>query len=266
MRAKHTCLVCLPLALAQACIVQEGAKPMIDLGATLASKFVHRGMTMVDKPVLQPHLAVGLPATTGGTLGIAAEGNIDLTNDTGDAWFPDGHAGRFTQIEFIADYTHKVDWLDVRLGLHNYNLPNGLEFPNGERGGTSEAFLTLSAEVLEATPYLSFHYDWDEVRDLYVRAGITESFDLTDKLSLRLDGSLGHAGKRQSSWIYGIEESGLADLRGSVILTYAYDKRTLIELGAHGSKIIDSELDRWFDDLGISANPLWLSLGISWSF
>lgn len=266
MRAIKPFVASLPLFLIPACIVQEGAKPTVDLGVTMASKFVHRGMTMVDKPVLQPSLAVGLPATTGGTLGISAEGNIDLSNDTGDAWFPNGHAGRFTQIEFLADYSHRLDWLDLRFGLHNYNLPNGLEFPNGERGGTSEVFLTLSAEVLEATPYVSFHYDWDEVRDLYVRAGITESFDLAENLSLRLDGSIGHAGKRQSSWMYGILESGLADLRGSILLSYAYDKRTLIDLGVHGSKILDSDLDRWFDDLGISASPLWFSLGVGWTF
>lgn len=43
----------------------------------------------------------------------------------------------------------------LRGGLHSYNLPNGFEFQNGERGGTTELFVSASTEVLETTSYLS---------------------------------------------------------------------------------------------------------------
>ncbi|MBL8723913.1 MAG: hypothetical protein JNK49_07700 [Planctomycetes bacterium] len=248
------------------CLVPKGAKPDVDLGLGSASKFVHRGMTMVDRPVLHPELAVGLPTRTGGTVGVAIDGNMDLYNNTGDAWFPDGHAGRFTQVEMIADYAQSFDWLSLRGGVHTYILPNGLEFVNGERGGTSEVFLTASANVLETNPYLSLHYDFDEVRDLYWRAGLSEDIPFGSGFVLRLDGSIGHAGADQSSWMYGIERSAWADLRGSAFLDYAIDPTTTLSLGAHGSLIVDSVLDQWFTDIGIDPTVYWFSLGVTWTF
>ncbi len=255
--------VCLALA---GCIVPKDSKPQVDLGVDVASKFVHRGMTQVDRPVLQPSLGVGLDTTMGGNIGLSTTGNIDLHNDTGDAWFPDGHAGRFTQIEMVADYSQKFGWLELQGGLHSYNLPNGQEFTIGERGGTNEVFLMASTEVLETTPYVSVHYDFDEVKDVYARAGITENFDLGGSFTLDLDGSIGYAGADQAAWMYGLEESGWADLRGSILLDYGYDERTTLSLGLHGSMMVDSTLESWFQDLGIDSDVFWMSLGVKWNF
>jgi hypothetical protein len=257
--------------LASACFVPQDARPTVALSTQLATRFVHRGMTLVDNPVVQPRLAVQLPTETDGDgrLGLTAEASMDLRNNTGGAWFPDGHAGRFTQIEMIADYQRTFGDVTVRAGLHNYNLPNGLEFPNGERGGTSEVFAVASTEFLDATPYVAWHYDFDEVRGAYYRAGVTEGFELGENLTLRLDGSLGYAGSAQSAWLYGIDESGLADLRGSAIVTWQYDARTQISVGAHGSMIVDSAIDRWFRDIapqGVDDDPIWFTIGIGWVF
>ena len=248
------------------CIVPKGTKPEVDFGIDGASRFVHRGMTLVNRPVLQPHLDVALDASTGGQLGFAANGNIDLYDNTGAAWFPDGHAGRFTQIEMVADYQHQFDWLTLRGGIHSYNLPNGQEFTNGERGGTNELFLLASANVLETTPYVSLHYDFDEVKDLYARAGLTEDFDIGSGFKLELDGSIGYAGGDQAAWMYGLEQSGWADLRGSAMLNYDWDDRTTLQLGLHASTIVDSTLDTWFDDLGIDSDVYWAWLGVNWHF
>ena len=259
-------LVCLSAA---ACLVPEDAKPEVGLLVQGASKFVHRGITNVDNPVLQPRLALALPTVHGDRIGVAVEGNMDLRNDTGGAWFPDGHAGRFTQIEAIVDYTKTFGDVTVRAGVHNYNLPNGLEFPNGERGATSEVFVLVSANVLEATPYFSWHYDFDEVRAPYYRAGITESFALSEDFTLILDGSLGYATSAQSAWLYGLDESGFADLRGKAEIAYQYDPRTTVLAGVHGSAIVDSGIDRWFRDIapqGIDDDPIWFTLGIAWAF
>jgi hypothetical protein len=223
-------------------------------------------MTLVDNPVVQPKLAVGMPTTWGDRIGVEAEASMDLRNDTGGAWFPDGHAGRFTQIEFQASYQRDLGPLRLRGGVHSYNLPNGLEFPNGERGGTTEVFVLASAEVLEANPYAIVHYDFDEVRGAYYRAGIAEDIPLGDKLALGLDGSLGYVSEAQASWMYGIGENGLADLRGEIVLKYKYDARTELRAGVHGSMIVDDTLDDWFAELGIDDDPIWFTAGVAWTF
>ena len=259
-------LLAVSSAVATGCIVPEGASPSVGLGAELASKFVHRGMTQVDRPVLQPRLSIQLPTVDEDTIQIAARGNVDLSNSTGDAWFPDGHAGRFTSIDFFADYRKTIGDVTLRGGVFNYNLPNGLEFPNGERGATTEVFAVVSANVLEATPYVSWHYDFDEVRAPYYRAGITESFDLGDGWTSVLDGSIGYATSAQSAWLYGIDESGFADLRGQAVVNWQVDPRTQLQAGVNGSAILDSTIDDWFSQLGIDDDPIWFSLGVAWAF
>ena len=121
--------------------------------------------------------------------------------------------------------------------------------------------------MLEATPYFSWHYGFDEVRAPYYRAGLTESFDLGKGFKIVLDGSIGYATSAQSSWLYGLDVSVLADLRGKAELLWDYDERTRLVAGLHGSAIMDSELDRWFNDVAVfDDDPIWFTLGVNWAF
>lgn len=253
---------------AAGCIVPENTKPDVAFGATFATRFVHRGMTLVDNPVVQPKLAIAMPTTLGegDRLSISTEASMDLRNDTGGAWFPDGHAGRFTQIEMQAAYTRRFGDVDVVGGIHSYNLPNGLEFPNGERGGTTEVFALVSTEILEATPYLSMHYDFDEVRGAYYRGGIREDIPLAEGWRIDLDGSAGYVSEAQGSWMYGLGEAGFADLRGEALLKFDADTRTQLSVGIHGSLILDGTIDRWFNELRIDDDPIWFTAGVAWTF
>jgi hypothetical protein len=261
--------LCLVSVLFAGCIVPKDAKPTVAMGATFATKFVHRGITLVDNPVVQPRLGIALPTSSGDTIRVDVEANMDLRNDTGGGWFPDGHAGRFSQIEVMASYQKRIGDFDLRAGVHNYNLPNGLEFLNGERGATSEVFLLASTTVLEATPYVSLHYDFDEVRGGYYRAGCTEAIPLGDQWSIDLDGSLGYVSEAQASWLYGLGEAGLADLRGTIALNYKYDERTTLTASANGSAMMNSVQDRWFRDIapqGIDDDPIWFTIAVGWVF
>lgn len=258
---------------ASACFVPPDVKADTSFGTTLASRFVHRGMTLVDRPVLQPKVAAELPTNWGDRVGVMVEASMDLRNNTGDAWFPDGHAGRFTQIEMQGIYRKSFGDVSVAAGVHSYNLPNGTEFrfsgAGGERGGTTEVFLLASATVLEANPYVSLHYDFDEVRGGYYRGGLREDIPVGEKWAVKLDGSLGYVSEAQSAWMYAFDQAGLADLRGEIVLEYVYDPRTRISAGVHGSMIVDDDIDEWFDSLGpdgIDDDPIWFTLGVSWTF
>jgi len=275
MNSRVAALLCFISVTASGCFIAEDAQPSVSMGGEFATKFVHRGMTQVDRPVFQPRMSIALPTTNGDTVSITALANMDLTNDNGDAWFPRGHAGRFTEIDFRAAYdTQLNDTFRLSAGLFNYNLPNGQEFatdgrggPGDERGGTNEVFATLSANILDATPYVSWHYDFDEVRGAYYRIGITESFVINDDWSIAVDGSLGYATSAQSDWLYDLDKAGWADLRGKLVVNYRYDNRTMLTGGIHASSMQKNALDEWFRDVGIpDDDPIWFSLGVNWSF
>lgn len=265
MRCRLFGTLCVSSLLTSACILPKDRHVDADFGTTLASKFVHRGQTLVDRPVLQPSLKLTAPTADGGGMRVQVDANMDLRNNTGAAWFPDGHAGRFTQIEFVGAYSRNLGGIDLEGGVHSYNLPNGLEFPLGERGGTTEVFARATSHLLEADQYVMLHYDFDEVRGAYLRAGLSEDFPLGGGFELNLDGSLGYVSEAQAAWMYGLGESGFADLRGSAELTYLYDERTVLSFGLHGSSIQDSTLRRWFvNDIKIDADPVWVSLSVVW--
>ena len=121
--------------------------------------------------------------------------------------------------------------------------------------------------MLGATPYFSWHYDFDEVHGAYYRAGVTETFEINDDWGVLLDGSLGYASAAQADWLYDLSESGLADLRGKAELFWFYDDRTRIAGAVHGSTMMNSTHDRWFVDVGIpDDDPIWFSLGVTWAF
>jgi hypothetical protein len=254
------------------CFVPENERASVAFAGQYATRFVHRGMTLVDRPVLQPKLGIGLNTVHGDRLGVEVEASMDLHDDTGAAWFPDGHAGRFTQTEFVASWQRQFGDVSVTAGLHNYIQANGIEFfgsnARGERGSTSEVFVRATGSVLEANPYLSLHYDYDEVEGTYVRGGIAEDIPLgnvLENLSLGLDGSLGYVSKEQGLWMYGIEEAGFADLRGEIVAKWQYDKRTQVRAGVHGSLILDRAIEEWFHDIGIDDDPIWFTIGVAWS-
>ena len=260
---------------AAGCIVPKDQKPTVAVGGDFETKFVHRGMTLVDNPVIKPFFGMVLPVETGDTIRVRTEAAIELRNDTGDAWFPDGHAGRATQLEAQVGYARQFGDVNLFAGVHSYNLPNGTEFVNGERGGTTEVFLIASANVLEATPYFEIHYDYDEVRGAYYRAGVAEDIPLggdvepdskQPRWKVALDGSLGYVSEAQSSWMYGFDQSGLADLRGEIELRYQSDARTVLSIGVNGSMIWDNDIDDWFTQLGIDDDPIWFSAGVLWVF
>lgn len=275
MKTRVVALLCVISITSTGCFIPEDAQASVNMGGDFATMFVHRGMINVDRGVFQPRIGVALPTTTGDTISVTALANMDLSNDNGDAWFPRGHAGRFTEIDFRAAYdTQLNDTFRLSAGLFNYNLPNGQEFaldgrggPGDERGGTNEVFATLSANILDATPYVSWHYDFDEVRGAYYRVGITESFPINDQWAIVVDGSLGYATSAQSDWLYDLDKAGWADLRGKLQVNYQWDHRTLLTGAVHGSSMQKNALDSWFNDVGIfDDDPIWFSLGVNWSF
>lgn len=265
-------LVSLALPFLTSClVVPEGAQPEIGASATLASEYNFRGMTNVEAAVLQTDMVVDLPTKVEtGQLSLRAFANWDLENDVGDAWFPDGHAGEPSQIDLHLAYSETYRGTDFTSGIVSYVLQNPDDFPkapDGERGETKEVFFHASRAVWwELVPSLALHYDFDEVEDFYGNAGVSRSFPLDEKLVADARVSLGWAGEDQSEWLYGLEESGFADLQARAGLAYLLDAHTTLRLELAGSSIVDEELRDWFDLIDVDSETIWASLGVSWAY
>lgn len=260
------------LALLPACVVPEGARPQVTYGADLATAYVHRGMTQNETGVLQPSLLVALPAKQDGRILTRAWGNVDLSDDTGDAWLPDGHGGRFSQIDFDVLYEQLLGDYVLTMGFVSYNLPNGLEFPFGERGATAEVLVEGSTVLPERfwslQPTLSIHYDVDEVDGLYLRGSLARAFRLDERWSAEVELGLGWMDENQSAWNYAQSppSSGLADLTLAGTFSYAFDEHTTGQLFAAWSDVVDSDYSEWIESLGIDDSIVWVGTGIRWTY
>ena len=245
--------------------IASGAPEQIQGSAWLATQYNNRGMPQNERGVGQLEGVVDFPTMVGGTFRTRAWGNIDLQNDVGDAWFGDGNGGKFTEVDLSGSYHELYRTFDFGFGVTSYVLPDAAFFPNGPRGSTTETFLSVGRDVRGFYPLLVLHYDFDEVDGLYANAGVSRSFGLGEKLALEGNLSLGYSDEDHSLWTYGLEESGLADLRGTASASYLSSEHTTIVLEFAASTILDSAIEDWMDDvLEIESNNVWASLGIAW--
>jgi len=267
-------LLCALLALPFFCscyIVPQDARPEIALDAAVASQFNFRGMTNVDAPVLQTEGAIDLPTKLEtGFISVKTFVNWDLENDTGDAWFPDGHAGEPSQIDVSAAYSETYRGVDFSSGIISYALQNGDDFvkaPDGERGETKEIFVSAAREtVWQLVPSLRVHYDFDEVEGWYFNLGVSRDFPINEEFLVDSRISLGYADDDQADWLYGLEDGGLADLQFRAGLLYFMDLNTTITLGLNYSTIVDDDISDWFDVIDIDPDTFWADLGVTWAY
>lgn len=260
--------------LVSSCLALEDRVPSTTWQAEAATKFVHRGMVQVDDDVLQGTFATSVPVQGEGVVGVHVFGNLDLHDDAGDAWFPGGNAGRFSEIDLTGSYARSFGEFDVTVGLSSYNVPNGEEFvlraAASPRGSTTEVFATVATEVAGFVPQLEVHYDYDEVDGFYLNGSVARGWAIDERLTLIGTVALGWSDEDMSLWAYGVPlgrgGAGLADLEGSARLTYALDEHTTLSFLVAASTIVDDDIADWFDIVEIDDSPLWASLGIGWSF
>lgn len=264
---KHS-LFLAALPIASSCVIDDGAQPHVDLDLQTASSEVIRGMVQTERGVLIPGTVVSLPAKEDGTIIVMTQGSLELSDNTGDAWRPDGHSGRFGRFDWSVLYKQSLENLLLTFGLINYNLPNGLEFPFGERGSTTELLFEASTHAWGVQPAIRFNYDVDEVEGLYLQFAVSKRLEFGDDWNLGLDLGLAWMDDEQAFWQYAQvpATSGVADLRATAKLTYAIDQHTSAELELGLSEVIDSEFREWFELLDVDPSQIWVGLGVRWSY
>jgi hypothetical protein len=260
-------LLLLALCSLPACLIPPGNPPQVALALDAATQYNHRGMPQNATGVLQPSAAITLPAIDDGLMTLSTWGNMDLQDDVGDAWYPDGNALRFSEIDYIATYSKRYGQVDARYGIHNYNIPRGDRFPFGARGATVELFGHAEYDLQNTWfPFAELRVDIDEAEGWYAFAGCAKSLPINEKLWFEAEAYASYMDSQQGFWNYALTEAGLADARLTTKLNYQYDDATQLRALLAFSTIIDSKYRDEFDDDGIDTENVWLSLGVTWSY
>jgi hypothetical protein len=260
--------LCLAALLSSACVVKPDAVPQVQLGIAAASSETLRGMVQSESPVLHTQSSIRLEAQEQGAIIVSAEGSMELSDDTGDAWRPDNQSGRFARFDWSLLYAQELEDVLLTFGVVSYNLPNGRDFLFGVRGSTTELMLEAVTNVWGVSPSLRINYDVDEVEGIYANLGVRKDIELAEKWNLDANIDLGWMDEDQASWNYGQAPaaSGFADLQVTSNLNYTLDDHTRLTFGIGISEVIDSEFQEWFDILGIDTMQTWASLGVLWSY
>ena len=262
MRVRHPLLTPLFLALPHACLAGceslRGSEPSkVTTAQTVQSAYWFRGVPRSLEAVTQGELEVLTPLATGGTLSFLTWYNLQLTNRTGDAVFPDGNGGQTTEIDLVVDYAQTFGRVALNVGGIGYTFPQVAE-------STKEAYVSGTVSALGLAHALSASYDLDRLDDYYLSYQATRAFRLDEQWSAALAVLLGYMGDGQSEGYFGTKSAGFSDLLLTGSLTYAFDANTSVFLKASGVTVPDDELSTQLEQDGLEDSGMWFTLGAAW--
>jgi hypothetical protein len=172
----------------------ERAVAQAEIGAQvdLFSSYVWRGLSLTNKPVLQPDLWISFPAGNA-SVTVGNWANIDLGqyDDPDDDISESGGLSSFNIAELnpYAEVGFPAGKATLTGGIVGYIYPNDLT--DESNGGlntdfnTWEVYAKAELDVLLA-PTLQVFYDIDKIDGAYLEASVAHSLPLGEKLTLDL--------------------------------------------------------------------------------
>jgi hypothetical protein len=172
--------------------------PKVDFDLTLNSKYVWRGMLLVDDWVAQPSVNVGV-----GNFALNVWGNYELTDET-------DHEKKFTEIDLTASYTFELGKFSIPVGVIHYL------FPNTEFNATTEVFAGVSYDWI-ISPSVTIYHDLDQAAGgNYVNLAASYSYSIPSlpkgmSMSLDLGAGVSYATSDYNNFYYGVDEGAWTD-------------------------------------------------------
>ncbi|MEN8148469.1 MAG: hypothetical protein ABFS86_01525 [Planctomycetota bacterium] len=221
---------------------------IVEVEAAVYSKYVWRGLVMVDDGVLQANVDIMWRGFT-----FTGWGNVDLTDEN-------DKKGEFSELDVIVDYEIDAGPLDLHVGAIGYFFPDA-------GGDTTELYVSAGLDVL-LSPTLTIYRDIDEVDGWYLSLSGSYSFgglfQLTEKVGLspELTASVGWADSGYNSDYYRHGDNGLADLTVGFVVPWSVLDTATVFAGAWASML----LDRTARDRSRNADNFWIGIGGSLKF
>jgi hypothetical protein len=209
------------------------AQTQLGVDAGLFSSYVWRGLTMTNKPVLQPAAYLSIPVGNAAvTLG--AWSNIDLgkyDDPADDISESGGSSGfNFSEIDPYAEVSFPVGKTTLTGGVLGYVYPNSDSAPNSSGltsdANTAEIYGKLGLDV-PLSPELSVYYDVSKVNGAYIEGALSYSLGASDNFSVDLGALAGfNAGRGipddpQSEEISNYQDDGFTHLDLSAGVPFA---------------------------------------------
>jgi hypothetical protein len=185
------------LVAALAVAAPASAQVTVGWDAAVFSSYVWRGLSLTNKPVLQPDLYLTFPV---GKASLTAGGwsSIDIGKYSGSSDISEGggtSAFNLTEFDWWAELAIPVGPVTITPGATGYIYPNDAGFTKASN--TVEIYGKISAAG-PFNPKLSAYYDVDKVKGLYVEGSVSHGFPIGPK-SLTLGALAGWSHNEQPS-------------------------------------------------------------------
>jgi hypothetical protein len=177
--------------------------PTVDFDLTFNSKYVWRGMLLVDDWVAQPSVNVGV-----GSFTFNVWGNYELTDET-------EHDKKFTEIDLTLDYTFTIGDFSIPVGLIHY------AFPNTEFNATTEVYAGVSYDWI-VSPSVTIYQDLDQAAGgSYINLAASYSYAVPGlpkdmSMSVDLGAGISYATSDYNTFYFGVDESAWTDWSASL--------------------------------------------------
>ncbi len=163
------------------------------------SAYVWRGLTFNDGLVLQPSMDVSANG-----FAFNVWGNYDVDDYNGNV-----DDNEFSEIDLTASYAFKLGAVDTSVGAIHYVFPTTDMTAEGADSSTTELFLGLGYDLGHGFNISTkIYYDFDQVDDFYMTAGLGYSYSINDKTTLGLSGLISYAGEDFAEAYGGGTDSG----------------------------------------------------------
>ena len=153
---------------------EENEKPTASADVAILSQYIWRGQELSrDSIVIQPSMTISYMGFSGNLWG-----NLDT-----DKYVESGEDHKWNETDFTLSYGKGFGMLSVEGGYIYYAL-DGVD-------DTQEIFLSLGLDTL-LSPSLTVYKDIDNAQSWYFLLGISHAFEITEKVSLELSGSISY--------------------------------------------------------------------------
>jgi len=203
------------------------ASAQAEIGAQvdLFSSYVWRGLSLTNKPVVQPSAYLAFPAGSASvTVGGWASIDIGEYDDPDDDISEGGGVGSFNLTEFnpYAEVAFPAGKATITGGVVGYIYPN--DFGLTDEANTWEVYGKVGFDVPLA-PEISVYYDIDKINGAYIQGAVGHTLPLNEKLGLELGGLVGFSAGQgvpdsgDDSWNFSDDGLTHVDLSAGLPLT-----------------------------------------------
>ena len=218
----------LPMGLSYATPAQAKLTPTVDAEVAFNSKYVWRGIVVVDDWVAQPSITAGVG---GFSFNVWADYMLTDEND---------RRNEIDEIDLTLDYTFELGKFSIPVGVIRYT------FPNSDVGDTTEFYAGVSYDWI-VTPSVTIYKDVQESNGFYILGALDYSLDLpklNDMIgwSLSVGASIGYGSDDNNSFYYGSDKSGFTDYSLYVSLPFAIGEYVTLTPKVVFTGLVDSDI------------------------